>query len=68
MLRNSKKKFLKQDVTLDHSDFDDFKNYLRTLWKSETYKNEDIKEWNDFGDIPAKECRILIALIRKSQK
>jgi len=53
---------------LNITDFDDFKNYLRSLWKSETYKNEDIKEWNDFGDIPAKECRILIALIRKAQK
>ncbi len=53
---------------LNITDFDDFKNYLRTLWKSEAYKNEEIKDWNDFGDIPAKECRILIALIRKAQK
>ena len=50
------------------TEFDDFKNYLRTLWKSEAYKNESIKDWNQFSDIPAKECRILIALIRKSQK
>jgi hypothetical protein len=49
------------------SEFDDFKEYLRTLWKSEVYKNEDIKEWNSFDDIPAKECRIIIALIRKAQ-
>jgi len=52
---------------LNITDFDDFKNYLRTLWKSETYKNEDIKDWNSFNDVPAKECRILIALIRKAQ-
>ena len=53
---------------LNITDFDDFKEYLRTLWKNEVYKNEDIKEWTDFKDVPAKECRIIIALIRKNQK
>jgi|TARA_R110002020_G_scaffold89952_2_gene219458 hypothetical protein len=53
---------------LNITNFDDFKEYLRTLWKNEAYKNEDIKDWNDFKDIPAKECRIIIALIRKTQK
>mgnify|MGYP003132364506 FL=1 len=52
---------------LNITDFSDFKDHLRTLWKNETYKNKDIKDWNDFSDIPAKECRILIALIRKNQ-
>ena len=51
---------------LNITDFSDFKDHLRTLWKNETYKNKDIKDWNDFSDIPAKECRILIALIRKN--
>jgi hypothetical protein len=40
--------------------FEDFKKYLRSLWVSETYKNEDASKWNDFGDIPARECRKIL--------
>ena len=45
--------------------FDAFKELLRDLWKSEKYVNESVKEWNDFGDIPAKEARKLISIISK---
>lgn len=41
-------------------DFSDFRAWLRTLWKSETYKNEDAKNWNAWSDVPTKEARVLI--------
>jgi|TARA_B110001454_G_C12694240_1_gene423605 hypothetical protein len=43
--------------------FDEFKDILRELWKSNRYKNDDIQSWNTFDDIPAKEARILLAHI-----
>ena len=45
--------------------FDAFKELLRDLWKSEKYVNESVKDWNDFGDITAKEARKLISIISK---
>jgi hypothetical protein len=42
--------------------FDDFKGWLRDLWKKDTYKNEDTKDWKDFKDNPAKEVRCLLPL------
>lgn len=45
--------------------FDGFKDLLRDLWKSEKYINEDVKDWNDFSDIPAKEARKLISILSK---
>ncbi len=44
--------------------FDEFKNKLRELWSAELYKNEQVKEWQDFSDIPPKEARILIGLTK----
>tara|TARA_Y100000593_G_C4304732_1_gene335140 strand:+ start:1050 stop:1799 length:750 start_codon:yes stop_codon:yes gene_type:complete len=44
--------------------FDEFKNSLRELWSSGKYKNEKVKEWEDFSDIPPKEARILIGLTK----
>ena len=46
--------------------FDDFKKLLRTFWKEEIYKNEEAANWNSYDDIPAKECRKLIAICKKS--
>jgi hypothetical protein len=46
--------------------FDSFKGLMRKLWASESYRNEDIKSWEEFSDIPAKECRKLLSLIKKS--
>jgi len=43
--------------------FDDFKVKLRELWSTKQYKNDAVKQWSDFSDIPAKEARILIGLI-----
>jgi hypothetical protein len=45
--------------------FDGFKELLRDLWKSEKYINEDVKNWKDFDNIPAKEARKLIGIISK---
>lgn len=45
--------------------FDGCKDILRSLWKSESYRNEEAKEWSSFKDIPAKEARKLIAVLNK---
>jgi hypothetical protein len=44
--------------------FDQFKNVLREFWKQEKYRNEAAKEWTSFNDIPAKESRKLLSLIK----
>lgn len=44
--------------------FDDFKQYLRKLWSEEKYQNEEAKTWNDYNDVPAKECRKLTTFIK----
>ena len=46
--------------------FDDFNSLLRTFWKEEIYKNEEAANWKSYDDIPAKECRKLIAICKKS--
>lgn len=51
---------------LNCSTFEEFKDYLRTLWAENTYRNDQIKEWKSFSDIPAKEARILLKLSKKS--
>ena len=47
------------------TDFNSFKGSLREWYKSGAYTNdpEAIKEWSDYKDIPAKECRKLLKLI-----
>jgi len=45
--------------------FDDCKELLRDLWKSDKYRNEDAKKWGSFKDIPAKEARKLIVAVNK---
>ena len=57
-------KVLKQKYNADS--FDKCKVILRDLWKLESYRNEEAKNWNSYADIPAKECRKLIALLKKS--
>ena len=48
------------------SSFDEFKDVLRDLYTSDKYKHDvnDIKGWSSFSDIPSKEARILIGLIK----
>ena len=47
------------------TDFDSFKGCLRAGYKTDAYKHdpEIIKTWNDYKDIPAKECRKLLKLL-----
>lgn len=48
------------------SNFEDFLSSLRELWAKDLYKNNGIKEWKEFDDIPIKEARILIKLIKQN--
>jgi len=45
--------------------FSEFKDKLRNLWSEEKYRNEDAKNWLDYDDIPAKEARILLGILKK---
>lgn len=53
-------------TSLSCKDFEDFKKHLRTFWKDGTYKNDDAANWNDYSDIPVKDCRKLLALLHKA--
>jgi hypothetical protein len=44
--------------------FEEFQEVLRKLWKDDVYKNAEVKNWKDFDDIPPKECRKLIAILK----
>jgi hypothetical protein len=46
------------------SDFDGFQELLRGFWKDGLYKNPEVKNWSRFEDIPPKECRTLISIIK----
>jgi len=46
--------------------FDQFKSFLRDMWKSEKYQNEDVKTWDGYFDIPASDSRKLMALLKKN--
>ena len=44
--------------------FEDFKSLLRDFWQAGTYQNDSIKTWNDFSDIPTKEARTILGLVK----
>ena len=46
--------------------FNDFKVKLRELWTLELYRNDAAKAWQCYDDIPAKEARLLINIIKNS--
>lgn len=48
---------------LSCANFEEFRTVLRDWWQSGKYKNNDVKDWNDYGDIPAAQARILMKLI-----
>jgi hypothetical protein len=48
------------------SSYENFMTWLREQWKLETYKNEEAKNWSQYSDIPAKECRKLLAILNKN--
>lgn len=45
--------------------FTDFQNVLRDMWRNKTYKNNEASSWQDFKDIPPKECLKILALLKK---
>lgn len=47
-----------------HESFVDFQNYLRLLWKSNIYRNNDAANWASYEDVPVKEARILISILK----
>lgn len=48
---------------LSCANFEEFRTVLRDWWQSGKYKNNDVKDWNDYDDIPASQARILMKLI-----
>lgn len=44
--------------------FPSFQDKLRQLWKQELYRNESVTDWSAFEDIPPKEARVLIKLLK----
>ena len=58
--QNMLQKIAKQN---GYESFSDFQNYLRECWKLNTYRNEEVKTWSSYDDIPAKEARILISML-----
>ena len=48
---------------LNCGNFEEFKVILRDWWSNGKYKNENVKNWMDFEDIPATEARILMRAI-----
>jgi hypothetical protein len=58
-----KNKFRDSEHNSGGDEFENFKNFLRGLWKSETYRNEEASKWKTWADIPVKEARALIKFI-----
>lgn len=56
--------------------FDEFKSFLRPLWKKSTESNdtamlsilEEAKNWNTFKDVPAKASRVFLKVINEHKK
>lgn len=48
---------------LNCSNFEEFKFILREWWKTGKYKNDSVKDWNDYSDIPPSESRVLMKAI-----
>jgi len=46
--------------------FEEFVVWLRDQWQSNTYRNEEAKNWKSYKDVPAKDCRKLITILKKN--
>ena len=46
--------------------FNNFKDKLRELWTLELYRNDEAKDWQSYEDVPAKEARLLINIIKNT--
>jgi hypothetical protein len=49
---------------LQCNSFSDFKDKLREFWEEDLYQNKDAAKWESYEDIPAKESRILLKIIK----
>jgi len=62
--------FLKKELSDNHgvSDYSEFLPLLREMHKSKkiTIPTDIIKEWKDFSDISAKDCRILLGVLKSN--
>jgi hypothetical protein len=58
-----KNKFRDSEHNSGGDEFESFKDFLRSLWKSETYRNEEASKWKTWTDIPVKEARALIKFV-----
>jgi hypothetical protein len=47
------------------SEFDDFLEKLRELWKNKVYTCESIKDWKSWKDVPTREARKLTSILSK---
>ena len=50
---------------LSCANFEEFRTVLRDWWQSGKYKNNEVKDWNDYDDIPASQARVLMKLINQ---
>ena len=58
---------LQKKLQLDNNDdgWQSFIEILRGLWKNGSYKNESIKDWKKWDDVPVKEIIIVYKLLNK---
>ena len=49
----------------DSKDFESFLDFLLELKNSSIYINKDVESWGSFSDIPSKESRILLKIIKE---
>lgn len=45
-------------------EFNDFKSWLRQLWKDESYQNAEAANWKAWIDVPSKEARALLKFVK----
>lgn len=55
----------KKALNKGYNDYEEFKGWLRKLYKENIYRNDDIPNWNDFNDIPVKDAKVLLELLEK---
>jgi len=48
--------------------FSNFKNFLRDLWTTDQYRNEEAKNWLDYSDIPTDAARQLMGFLNSLSK
>lgn len=60
----------KAEQDLGCKDFSQFKDHIREWWRAKVegvYQNDNVSNWNDWGDVSDKDARILIGVMSKPQ-